>query len=134
MFYRPGGSDSRVAQQFDEVFTDVVDGATGWLPVNSGNMIGVNIARASIIYDSAASSKVTRTAEAPEVVVLMEMSFGGGDADSWPIDEWQNMVVAASRRAHRDGWVRLRVTNINQQNGDGVSMALQVSRNGNVGV
>lgn len=132
MFYRPGGSDTRIGTQFDEVYTDTVDGATGWLPVNNGNMIGVNVARASIAYNNAASSVVTRVVEAPEVVIVMEMKFNGSDTP-WPVDSWQNMVVATSRSAPRDGWVRLRVLNINNQDGTGVSMAMQVSRNGNMG-
>ena len=128
MFYRPGGSDQRIGVQFDEVYTDLIDGATGWLPVSRNNEIGINIARASIVYNTAASSIVTRSAVAPEAVILMEMKFSGLE-DPWPVDEWQNLVVATSRVAPRDGWVRLRVVNINNMDGDGVSMALQVSRN-----
>lgn len=128
MFYRPGGSDQRINAQFDEVYTDLIDGATGWLPVNYGNEIGVNIARASIVYNNAASSVVTRSPMAYEAVIVMEQKLTGLDG-AWPMDEWQNIVVATKRTATRDGWVRLRVLNINNMDGDGVSLALQVSRN-----
>lgn len=132
MFYRPGGSETRINAQFDEVFADFVDGATGWLPIVKGNTIGVNVARARIEFNNAASSKVTRVAVAPEVLVLMELKTMGLE-DAWPVDQWQNTVVATSRRAHRDGWVRLRIVNINAIDGSGVSMAMQVSRTGDVG-
>lgn len=134
MFFRPGGSETRINAQYDEVFADFIGGATGWLPISKGNTIGVNIARATIAYDNAASSKVTRVAVAPEALVMMEMKTMGLD-DAWPVDQWQNIVVATSRRAHRDGWVRLRIVNLNTDNmsGSGVSMAMQVSRTGDVG-
>lgn len=59
----------------------------------------------------------------------------GGDANNaaFPVDQWQNMVVATSRRAVRAGWVRLRIVNINNSDGTGVAMALQISRTGETG-
>lgn len=85
---------------------------------------------------SAAQSALTNSAIAPEVQVLLELKMFGGDADAaaFPIDQWQNMVVATDRRAHRNGWVRLRVVNINNGDGTGVALALQVSRTGESGV
>lgn len=135
MFYRPGGSASRINPQYDMVYVDFIGGATGWLPVSQGNSIAVNITRASIAYGNAAQSTVTKSAVAPEVQVLLEYKMIGGDAnaEAWPIDQWQNMVVATDRRAHRDGWVRLRVVNINNGDGTGVAMALQVNRKGDSG-
>lgn len=72
---------------------------------------------------------------APEVQVLMETKIFGGDPDASarPIDQWQNMVVATSRRVHRDGWARLRIVNINNSDATGVVMDMQVSRNGDPG-
>lgn len=128
MFYRPGGSATRIGVQIDEVYTDTVDGATGWLQVVTGNVIGINIARATIQYVNAASSIVSRNLQSPEAVVVLEMKTLG-DGDPWPIDTWQNLIVATSRKANRNGWVRLRIVNINDMNGDGVSMAMQISRN-----
>ena len=133
MFYRPGGSATRINAQQDEVYTDAIGGATGWLPVAKGNIISVNIARATIAFQSAAQSRVTKSPVQPEVQVLMEMKFQG-NADAWPVDQWQNLVVATFRRASRDGWVRLRVVNINNDGGNsGVAMAMQINRTGDPG-
>jgi hypothetical protein len=135
MFYRQGGNSKAINRQYDSVYSDAVNGATGWLPVHKGDTVAVNVCRASIAYGSAASSVVTKTAVAPECSVLMELKeFGGqSDAEAWPVDQWQNMVVAASRIANKDGWVRLRLLNVNNVDGTGVAMALQVSRTGNSG-
>lgn len=135
MFYRPGGNAKRINVQYDSVYTDAIGGATGWLPVSKGNTISVNISRASIVFQSAANSRVTPSYVAPEVQVIMEMKLFGGDPDAAavPADQWQNAVVATSRRAHRDGWMRLRVVNINNGDGTGVRMDMQVSRTGDVG-
>lgn len=132
MFYRPGGYAQRQNAQYDEVYADFIDGATGWLPVSKGNTISVNISKATIVYETPAVSKVTRSAVAPEVQILLELKTTG-DGEPWPVDQWQNLVVATSRRAHRDGWVRLRIVNINNLDGQGVSMAMQISRTGDVG-
>lgn len=135
MFYRPGGSRSRINQQYDTVYADYIDGVTGWLPISEGNSIAVNISRASIVFGSVADSKVIKSAVSPECTVLLEQKQFGGEKNSeaWPIDQWQNLVVATSRRAHRDGWVRLRIVNLNNSDGTGVAMALQISRTGDVG-
>lgn len=135
MFYRPGGSASRINAQYDTVFSNVVGGATGWLPVYEGNSIAINIARAALTFQSAAKSQITPSPAAPEVQVIMEMKLFGGDNNdaARPIDQWQNIVVATSRRAHRDGWARLRILNINSVDGTGVVMDMQVSRNGDKG-
>lgn len=132
MFYRQGGGARRLNPQQDTVYTDAVDGATDWLPVSKNNIIGINIARASIAFQSSAQSTVTKTAVAPEAVIIFEMKMVGNDPP-WPIDQWQNLVVATQRRAHRDGWVRLRVVNINNSDGTGVALALQVNRTGDSG-
>ena len=83
-----------------------------------------------------AQSQVTKSPIAMEAQVLLELKMFGGEKDfeAWPIDQWQNLVVATDRRAHRAGWVRLRVVNINNSDGTGVAMALQVSRTGESGV
>ena len=136
MFYRPGGSATRINNQNDTVYADFVGGATGWLPVSKGNTISVNIARASLLFVSAAASTITPNPVAPEVQVIMEMKMYGGDPDASarPIDQWQNIVVATSRRAHREGWARLRIVNINNSQGTaGVVMDMQVARTGDVG-
>jgi hypothetical protein len=135
LFYRPGGSATRINNQNDTVYADFVGGATGWLPVSKGNTISVNIARASLAFVSAASSTITPNPVAPEVQVIMEMKLYGidPDASARPIDQWQNIVVATSRRAHREGWVRLRIVNINNSEGTGVVMDMQVARTGDVG-
>jgi len=133
--YRPGGALKRINPQYDCVYADAAGLATGWLPVHKGDTIGVNIARASIVFGSAASSTVTMTPIAPEATVLMEMRMFGADpaATVWPIDQWQNMVVATSRRVHRDGWVRLRILAVNNADSTGINMALQISRTGDSG-
>lgn len=135
MFYRPGGAGKRISAQYDMVYVDFIGGATGWLPISKGNLMAVNIARASIVFGPVAQSKVIKSAIAAEVQVMLERKMFGGDADSetWPIDQWQNMVVATERRAHGQGWVRLRVLNINNSDGTGVALALQVSRTGDAG-
>jgi len=135
MFYRPGGSLTRINVQYDEVYSDAIGGATGWLPVNKGNTISINCARASIVFNNSASSTVRKVTQAPQVQMLMEMKTIGGQADdeAWPVDSWQDLNVATSRRAHRDGWVRLRITNINNQDGTGVSIAMQISKTGDAG-
>lgn len=135
MFYRPGGSLKAINRQYDFVYVDFIGGATGWLPIASGNQISLNICRASIVFGTTAQSSVTKSAVSPEAQVLLELKMFGGDTDSnaWPIDQWQNLVVATDRRAHRDGWVRLRVVNINNSDGTGVAMALQINRKGDVG-
>lgn len=135
MLYRPGGFGDRINVQYDEVYTDRIGGATGWLPCNRGDWIGVNICRASINFSSVASSIVTKEHTAPEVQALLEMKTIGGqrDEESWPIDQWQNLVVATGMRVHRAGFVRLRVLNINNADGTGVAMALQVNRTGDGG-
>ena len=135
MFYRPGGSATRINTQNDTVYADSVNGATGWLPVSKGNTISVNIARASLAFVTAAASTITPSYVAPEAQVVMEMKMYGGDPDASarPIDQWQNIVVASSRRAHREGWVRLRIVNINNSEGTGIVMDMQIARTGDVG-
>lgn len=136
-FYRPGGTAQAPNRQYDFVYTDnAVDGsnATDWLPINKGDTIAVNIARASILFQTPAQSQVTCTPIAPEAQIVMECKLLGGPAPiTMPIDQWQNMVVATSRRAHRAGWARLRVVNINNSDGTGVMLAMQVSRTGESG-
>lgn len=135
MFYRPGGTAGRINAQYDTVYSDAIGGVTAWLPVNKGDSIAVNICRASIAFGSPAQSVITPTPIAPEVQVLMEMRLFAGDPDvsARPIDQWQNMVVATDRRAHRAGWVRLRIININNSDGTGVVMDLQINRTGETG-
>jgi hypothetical protein len=135
MFYRPGGFGDRINAQYDEVYADFIDGASGWLPVNRGDWIAVNACRATIDFQSTASSIVSKVPTAPEMQMLLELKTIGGqtNAESWPIDQWQNLVVATGLRAHRAGWVRLRLLNINNTDGSGVAMALQVTRTGDMG-
>lgn len=135
MFYRPGGSASRISAQYDTVYADTIGGATGWLPVSKGDALAINIARAALEFQSAAQSIIKPSAIAPEVQVLMEMKMYGADPDvsARPIDQWQNIVVATSRRANRNGFVRLRVVNINNGDGTGVVMDLLVNRTGDSG-
>ena len=136
-FYRQGGGTKAINRQYDCVYADTIGQTTGWLPINTGDNISVNISRASIAFSSAQSSAVTMSPIAPEASVLMEMRASGAEqvagGNAWPIDQWQNMVVATSRRAHRAGWVRLRILNINNGDGTGINMAMQVTRSGDVG-
>lgn len=135
MFYRPGGAAKRINTQYDSVYADFVGGATGWLPISKGNMISVNVSRASLTFQSVVQSIIIPSAVAPEVQVLMELKIFGGDPDqsARPIDQWQNMVVATARRAYRDGWARLRIVNINNGDATGVVLDMQVSRTGDAG-
>jgi hypothetical protein len=135
MFYRPGGTAGRINAQYDEVYADFVNGATDFLPINKGDWIAVNACRASIEFQTPASSIVTKVPTAPEMEMLLEMKTIGGQhhRESWPIDQWQNLVVAVGMRAHRAGWVRLRILNINNVDGSGLAMALQVTRTGDSG-
>jgi len=135
LFYRPGGTSKAPNRQYDMCYADFINGATDWLPVNKGDTIAVNAARAAITFQTIAQSLITKSAVAPEVQILMELKMFGGDPDAaaWPVDQWQNMVVATSRRAVRAGWVRLRIININNSDGTGVAMALQISRTGETG-
>lgn len=132
-FYRPGGSTKAINRQYDCVYADAIGLATGFLPINEGDNIAINIARASIVFGSAAQSTVTMSPIAPEAVVIMEMRMFGADPQVtlWPLDQWQNLVVATSRRAHRAGFIRLRILAINNGDGTGINMALQVSRSNN---
>lgn len=136
-FYRQGGGNKALNRQYDCCYADTIGQATGWLPINMGDTIAVNIARASIVFSSAQASAVTMSPIAPEASVLLEMRASGAEqvvgGSPWPIDQWQNMVVATSRRAHRAGWIRLRILNINNGDGTGINMALQVSRAADVG-
>jgi hypothetical protein len=134
-FYRPGGSTKAINRQYDCVYVDAAGLATGWLPVNEGDALAVNIARASIVFNTPASSTVTMTPIAPECSVLMEMKLFGTDPNSaaFPVDQWQNMVVATSRDVHGSGWVRLRALAINNGDGTGINMALRVARSGRGG-
>lgn len=135
MFYRPGGSANRINAQYDTVYVDFINGATAWLPVNKGDSIAVNVCRSALTFSTPAQSLVTTSAVAPEVQVLMELKVYGGDPDvsARPVDQWQNLVVATSRRAHRAGYMRLRVVNINNGDGTGVVMDMQVTRTGESG-
>lgn len=135
MLYRPGGAAKRINLQYDTVYADFIGAFTGWLPVYKGNTISINIARAALTFQSVAQSLITPSPFAPEVSVLMEQKIYGGDVDASarPIDQWQNIVVATSRRVHRDGWARLRIVNINNSDGTGIVMDMQVSRNGDAG-
>lgn len=135
MFYRPGGTAQAPNRQYDYVYADQIGAATDWLPINKGDTIAVNIARASITFSTPALSTVIKSPVAPEVQVLLEMKMFGGEQsiEAWPIDQWQNMVVATDRRAHRAGWVRLRIVNINNGDATGIAMALQISRTGESG-
>ena len=58
-FYRPGGSTKAINRQYDAVYADTAGLATGWLPVNEGDALAVNISRASIAFNTAATSSVT---------------------------------------------------------------------------
>jgi hypothetical protein len=135
VFYRPGGTSKAPNRQYDFVYVDFIGGVTDWLPINKGDTIAVNICRASIAFNNSAQSVVTKSAVAYEAVLLLEMKMFGGeqDVEAWPIDTWSNVVVATDRRAHRAGWVRLRVVNINNGDGTGVALALQISRTGESG-
>ena len=134
MFYRPGGGP-RINQQYDECYADFIGAATAFLPVNKGDWIAVNACRASIAFVDPATSIVTKIPTAPEINVLLEMKTIGGQTDDecWPIDQWQNQVVARGLRAHRAGSVRMRILNVNNSEGTGVAMALQLSRTGDSG-
>lgn len=136
MFYRTGGTAGRIHVQYDEVYADSVGGATDFLPINKGDWIAVNACRASIDFQTPASSIVTKVPTAPEMQLLLELKTIGGQKheESWPIDQWQNLVVATGLRAHRAGWVRLRILNINNVDGTGIAMAIQVTRTGDSGV
>lgn len=135
MFYRPGGFGKRINAQYDTVYADFIGGATGWLPVNKGDTVSINLCRAALAFSTPAQSTITPSVIAMEAQVVMEMKIFGGDADASarPIDQWQNMVVATSRRVHRAGFVRLRILNINNGDGTGVVMDMQVSRTGESG-
>jgi hypothetical protein len=135
VFYRPGGTSRAPNRQYDNVYSDAINDATDWLPTNKGDTIAINVARGALTFQTVAQSLVTKSAVAPEVQILMELKIQGGDPDAaaFPIDQWQNMVVATSRRAVRAGWVRLRIININNSDGTGVAMALQISRTGETG-
>lgn len=135
MFYRPGGTSGRINAQYDECYADFIGAATDFLPINKGDWIAVNACRASIDFQTSATSVVTKDPTAPEAQVLLEMKTIGGQKHSecWPIDQWQNLVVATGLRAQRAGWVRLRILNINNEDGDGLAMALQVTRTGSTG-
>lgn len=134
-FYRPGGGAKAINRQYDCCYADAAGLATGWLPINQNDHIAVNIARASIVFGTAASSTVIMSPIAPEAVVILEMRMFGSDpqATVWPLDQWQNLVVATFRRANRAGWVRLRLLAINNSDGTGVNMALQIGRTGDSG-
>lgn len=114
------------------MFSDAVGGATGWLPVNRGDWIGINACRALLTFGNTASSVVTKQpGSAPEMQLIMEMKTIGGqtDAEAWPMDNFQNTIVAKGVVANRDGWVRLRILDINNTDGTGLAMALQISKN-----
>jgi hypothetical protein len=132
MFYRPGGSDQRVNAQYDCVFSDTIGGATGWLPVNKGYTVSVNVAKAFLTFVNAAQSKVTKVAIAPEVEVVAEIKMGGeADDEAYPIKLWSNEIVSDSLCAQRAGYMRFRVVNINNDGGtSGVSITVQVNRTG----
>lgn len=134
-FYRPGGSTKAINRQYDCVYADAAGLATGWLPINQNDHIAVNIARASIAFGNVAASVVTMSPVAPEAVVILEMRMFGSDpaVTVWPLDQWQNLVVATFRRANRAGWVRLRILAINNGDGTGINMALQIGRTGDSG-
>lgn len=134
MFYRPGGTSKAPNRQQDYVYADFIGAVTDYLPVNKGDTIAVNIARASIAFSSPQQSTVTCTPLAPEAQVVMELQMLGGIPPlTMPVDEWQNVVVATSRRAVRAGFVRLKILNINNGDGTGIMMAMQISRTGETG-
>jgi hypothetical protein len=64
--------------------------------------------------------------------MVLELKTIGGQTDdeAWPMDNYQNTVVSKGMVANRDGWVRLRILGINKEDGTGIAMALQISRNG----
>ena len=136
MFYRIGGTSKAPNRQQDFVFADTVDMATDWLPVSKGDDVAVNIARAVLTFGTVADSLVTSSPIAPECQVILEQKMlGGPNPTVFPIDTWQNMVVATSRDIKAQGWVRLIIKNINNDGGaSGLSMALQVNRTGVAGV
>ena len=136
MFFRPGGTVRAPNRQYDVVYVDFADGATDWLPVARGNLVAVNVCRASIEYTNAVVSRVIKTDVAPECVVLLENKQFGymRDNEAWPIDRWQNLVVATSRRPSLDGWWRLRLLNVNNMDGTGIALTMQVNRTGDSGV
>lgn len=136
MFYRQGGSTKAINRQYDSVYVDTIGMATGWLPVSRGNWVAVHVARAAITFQNAAQSLVTKSGVAPNAEVWLEQKQVGGqgnDAEAWPLDRWQNIVVASGRRINADGWVRLRLVNFNSLDGSGLAMALQVNRTGDNG-
>jgi hypothetical protein len=135
MFYRPGGTGGRINVQYDEIYADFINAATDFLPVNKGDWIAVNACRASIDYRDPGTAVVTKIPNAPEMQLLLELKTIGGqyDEEAYPIDQWQNLVVATGLRAHRAGWVRLRLLNINNAEGTGLAMAIQVTRTGDSG-
>lgn len=136
MFYRQGGSTTRINAQQDTVFTDTIGDATGWLPVNKGDTVSINVSRAALDFQSIVQSRVRKSPIAPEATIILELKQGGEQNDeAFPVDQWQNLVVATRRTAFRAGFMRLRVANINNDGGTtGVALAMQVTRSGDVGV
>lgn len=136
MFYRQGGGANYINPQYDTVYVDYAGGATAWLPVVRGNWVAVNLCRAAITFGTSASSVVDKMPQAPECVALLELKQFGGqrDGEAWPIDQWQNLVVATGRRINMDGFLRLRLLSFNNLDGNGVAMGLQVNRTGDSGV
>lgn len=135
MFFRKGGGAKALNQQIDVVYTDNIGDSTAWLPVTRGNWVAVNVCRSSINYSNPVASTVTKSVSAPECIVILEQKGGGeANAEAWPIDRWQNMLVATGRRVNFDGYARLRLVALNQLDGMGVSLGLQVNRTGDNGV
>jgi hypothetical protein len=137
LFYREGSNPAtRLDKRRDAVYADAVGHATAWLPVQRSDTIALSVCKARLALAAVSPPgqhlfdilPVGR--DFPNATVVLEHKYGGQpDAAARPLEEFVNSPVSATHGAVPVGFVRLRLTCIdNTTDSDGVYLGLTVDQ------
>jgi hypothetical protein len=113
LFYRPG-SGKRISRQEDEIFTDTEGNSTAWLPCQKGDVVGVTASKAALLTTpNPTIFTIQKFPQYPIATFILELKAGGAlDIEAYPLDQWENALVAESVAIVRPGFFRVRVASI----------------------
>src|SRR4051794_1476723 len=110
----PNGAGIRQSRHTDEMYGDVADVATAWLPVLPGDLLRVSTSRAQLDQNFS-PYRIIKGAEHPSGAVVLEMKIGGSsDTEAWVLDQWTDMAVALAITAQSAGFARLRIRQVSE--------------------
>lgn len=129
--YREGGRLDRISKHRDRVYSDVVDGATAWLPCQPGGVLTVTVNKGYLSGSALASTTLEMITDAgfPNAVVVLERKLGGqADDEAQQVDQFPQTTVFANVKVQQTGYYRLRVRSISVNTGTmGVVMEISVA-------